>query len=246
MRSGGAVRGAGVCCIGTLTKANPADHAAHEAMLFGHRQEDLQGAAADQAEIACVERDLSVGEGAKEPVEQSGRCPLEPTFTAPAFAQAEDDVGAPIHQLHHSARPSSGGSCRSASMIRMRSPEHMKIPAVNAIWLAVVARQPQRPPHSGPGRAVRRSTIIGQVSACTLLCHAEPAGCRPCPPLLARRRRCNAFVQPSSSCFTRYIEISPNSSEISPNLSGGSDQSIWLLNCCSNRLPGSSPARTTI
>ncbi len=56
-----------------LLEADPCAQAAHEPMLLRQRVHRVDDAAVDQAEVACIERDVHVGQTLEDPVEAAGR-----------------------------------------------------------------------------------------------------------------------------------------------------------------------------
>ena len=76
-----------------LAQADPAHHAADEALLLRHRIENVDDLAAHQPEVAGIDRHVVVGELPQQAVEQSRRAALEHGFTLPLAALAVDDVG---------------------------------------------------------------------------------------------------------------------------------------------------------
>jgi hypothetical protein len=75
-----------------LAQADPAEHAAHEAVALSHALEDVEDAAVDEAEIADVERDLHLRDPIERAVEPRGRGPLEPGLARAHVANRVDDV----------------------------------------------------------------------------------------------------------------------------------------------------------
>ena len=68
---------------------HPGEHAAHEAVLFGHPVDRLVDAAVDQTEVASVRRHAAVGELPEHPVEQPR---VQPPERAGAVPRGDDAV----------------------------------------------------------------------------------------------------------------------------------------------------------
>jgi hypothetical protein len=86
---------------GDLGEADPGNHAADEAVAFGHGVEDVEGAAGDEAKVAGVEGDGAVGEAVDEAVEEGGGAALEEVFAGAFAALTVDDIGALVHEVEH-------------------------------------------------------------------------------------------------------------------------------------------------
>ena len=76
-----------------LAEADPGDHAADEARLFGQAQERVERAPAHQPEIAGVERDRRVGDAVEQAIERRRRRLLEERLAVALAAHGIDDVG---------------------------------------------------------------------------------------------------------------------------------------------------------
>ncbi len=89
---------------GDLAEADPGDHAADEARLFGERQQRVERAPRHQAEVAGVERNRRVGDAVEEAVEDRRRRLLEQGLALALAAHGVDHVGLLArHQRAHLA-----------------------------------------------------------------------------------------------------------------------------------------------
>ena len=86
---------------GHLAKADPAHHAADEAMPLRHAVELVERPAAHEPEVAGIDGDLDVDEAVEQPIEQDRGELLERRLAAALAALPVDDVRALVHQLHH-------------------------------------------------------------------------------------------------------------------------------------------------
>ena len=75
-----------------LPEADPGNHAADEARLFGQRQQRIERAAAHQAEVAGVQRDRRIGDAIEHAVEGGGGGFLEDRLAVALAAHRIDDV----------------------------------------------------------------------------------------------------------------------------------------------------------
>ncbi len=85
-----------------LPAAEPGDHAAQEAVLFGHGVQPFDDAPGHQPEVTGVARDLDLGDGAEQAIEQVAVASLK-RLSCPRPAAAVDDVHALVHSPHHLA-----------------------------------------------------------------------------------------------------------------------------------------------
>ncbi len=87
---------AGVALVGDgrLGEADPDGHAAQEARALGHRQQRVQRAAVEQAEVAGVRLEVDLGELVEQLVEPRGGGELEGGLALALLAHRVDDVGA--------------------------------------------------------------------------------------------------------------------------------------------------------
>ena len=99
----GLARGARVALVGDggLGEADPDGHAAQKARALGHRQQRIQGAAVEQAEVAGVRLEVHLGELVEELVEPGGGGELERGLALALLAHGVDDVGAGAPALDH-------------------------------------------------------------------------------------------------------------------------------------------------
>ena len=79
---------------GGLREADPHGHAAQEARALGHRQQRVQRAAVEQAEVAGVGLEVDLGELVEQLVEPRGGGELEGGLALALLAHRVDDVGA--------------------------------------------------------------------------------------------------------------------------------------------------------
>jgi hypothetical protein len=75
-----------------LPKADPGEHAAHEAVAFRHRQEAVERLAVDETKIADVAWNFDVAEAAEQAIEQVGGQPFESAFALSRKALGVDDL----------------------------------------------------------------------------------------------------------------------------------------------------------
>ncbi len=102
----GVLGGAGVAAGAVVVEADlgiadPAGHAAEEALALGHAAEGVDDAAIDEAEVAGVEGNLDVGEAVDGEVEEAGGPELEGGFAFAGIAYAVDDLGAALPEGDH-------------------------------------------------------------------------------------------------------------------------------------------------
>jgi hypothetical protein len=86
---------------GGLGEADPDGHAAQEARALGHRQQRIQGAAVEQAEVAGVGLEVDLGEFVEQLVEPRRGGELEGGLALALLAHGVDDVGAGAPALDH-------------------------------------------------------------------------------------------------------------------------------------------------
>ncbi len=86
---------------GRLREADPHGHAAQKARALGHRQQSIQSAAVEQAEVAGVGLEVDLGEIVEQLVEPGGGGELEGGLALALLAHGVDDVGALLPLLDH-------------------------------------------------------------------------------------------------------------------------------------------------
>ena len=84
-----------------LVAADPAHHAAQEALALGHCQQRVDHPPAHETKVTGVLGDRHVGEAREQAVEARGGSLLEPGLAVARGAPAVDHVGTLIHPLHH-------------------------------------------------------------------------------------------------------------------------------------------------
>ena len=93
---------------GRLRVADPHRHPAQEAVALAHRQQGVERAAVQQAEVAGVVLELDLGELVEQPVEPARGAQLEARLAVALLADGVDDVapGPPVveHRRDHLGR----------------------------------------------------------------------------------------------------------------------------------------------
>ena len=117
---------------GALGEPDPHGHAAQEARALGHRQERVQRPPVEQPEIARVGLEVDLGELVEEPVEPGRRRQLEGRLALALARVRRRPRLSPRATRSSIVSISSGGSCRSASIIATTSPTACSRPAVRA------------------------------------------------------------------------------------------------------------------